>query len=256
MPALTVFDLSGKIALVTGSSTGIGLALAEGLAEAGARVVLNARGTEKLAHAVEALRDKGYSADGLAFDVADPEAVATAIDQIEREIGPLTILVNNAGITRRAALDSLSNDNWRQVLAVNLDSLFYVGREAARRMIPRGYGKIVNICSVMSEIARPTTGPYVASKGGAKMLTKAMAVDWAKHGIRVNGVGPGYFATELTDGLVQDPAFSGWLEKRVPMGRWARPEELKGTIVYLASPASDFVTGAMVYVDGGLTAAM
>ncbi|QCI64907.1 glucose 1-dehydrogenase [Phreatobacter stygius] len=254
--ALTSFDLSGRRALITGSSTGIGLAYAQGLAEAGAAIVLNGRDRDKLAAAAAGLAAQGFTVSSRAFDVTDQPAAAAVVDAIEREDGPIDILVNNAGTTFRAPLDEFPEEAWRRVMATNLDSAFYVSKAVARHMIPRGRGKIINTCSVTSEIARPTIAAYVTSKGALKMLTKAMAVDWAKHGIRVNGIGPGYFKTELNESLYRDEVFTAWVASRTPLGRWGELEELQGACVFLASRASDYVTGHVLYVDGGMTASV
>ena len=248
-----MFDLSGRRALVTGSGQGIGLALASALAGAGAAVVLNGRDEAKLDRAAVALRASGASVDVVAFDVTDIAAVAAGVARIEDGIGPLDILVNNAGIQRRMPLEDFPEATWRELMHINLDSVFYVAQAVARRMIPRGRGKVVNVCSVQSELGRPGIAPYSASKGAVKMLTKGMCADWARYGLQVNGLGPGYFATELTASLVADPEFSAWLCKRTPAGRWGRVEELGGAMVFLASGASDFVNGQVIYVDGGLT---
>jgi gluconate 5-dehydrogenase len=250
------FRLDGRVALVTGSSQGIGLAIAEGLARAGATVVLNGRDGEKVAAAAAPLAAAGLSVATCAFDVTKPAAVEAGIARIEREVGPLAILVNNAGMQKRMPLDQVPDETWREVLSLNLDSVFYVSKHAAGHMIRRKSGSIINICSVMSELGRPTTGPYTASKGGLKMLTKAMAVDWGRHGLRVNGIGPGYFATELNAALVADATFSSWLTNRTPLARWGQTQELAGAAVFLASDAASFVTGHVLYVDGGVTASL
>lgn len=250
------FKLTGRIALVTGSSQGIGFALAQGLAEAGATVVLNGRDDAKLDKARAALAGAGHKSHAAPFDVTQPGAVAEAVARIERDAGPLDILVNNAGIQRRAPAEDMAVDSWRDVMATNLDGVFYVSQAVARHMIPRRRGSIINTCSVASELGRPTIVPYAASKGGAKMLTKALAVDWAKHGIRVNGIGPGYFATEMNTALVSDAAFTAWVGARTPLGRWGDVAELVGAAVYLASDAASYVTGHIIYVDGGFTATM
>ena len=250
---MSPFDLTGKRALITGSGQGIGLALARALAAAGAAVVLNGRDAAKLQRAVDGLREGGSTADAAAFDVTDPAAAAEGVARIEAEHGPIDILVNNAGIQRRAPLQDFPVETWREVMGTNLDAVFYVAQAVARHMIPRGRGKIVNVCSVQSELGRPGIAPYAASKGAVKMLTKGMCADWARFGLQVNGLGPGYFVTELTKSLVDDPAFSGWLCGRTPAGRWGQVEELGGAIVFLCAPASDFVNGQVLYVDGGLT---
>jgi gluconate 5-dehydrogenase len=254
--SLDAFRLDKRVALVTGSSAGIGHALAKGLAEAGARVVMNGRDASRLAAAAQSIRGPQTDVHEAIFDVADRDAVEAAVDRIERDIGPIDILVNNAGMQRRAPLEDFTDDNWHDVMRTNLGSPFIVGQTVARRMIPRKRGSIINICSVNSELARPTIAPYTATKGGLKMLTKGMAVDWGKHGIRVNGLGPGYFKTELNKALYTNPEFSGWLEGRTPLGRWGNVEELVGAAVFLASDAASFVTGHILYVDGGVTAAL
>ncbi len=251
-----LFDLSGRTALVTGSSRGLGLALARGLGEAGARVVLNGRDERRLARAAEVLSAEGLDVRTAAFDVADPEAVAAAFDRIEAEGTAVDILVNNAGIQRRGLLEDLDLEDWRAVLETNLTGPFVVARRAVRAMRERGGGKIINICSLMSEVARPSTGNYAAAKGGLRMLTRAMAVEWARYNVQVNAVGPGYFLTEMTRPLAEDPAFDAWIRSRTPAGRWGRPEDLVGPVVFLASRASDFVTGHLLFVDGGVLAAL
>lgn len=256
MAGQSLFDLTARIALVTGSSQGIGLALARGLAQAGATVVLNGRDEAKLAAATEQLRAEGLRATSAAFDVTQADAVETAVARIESETGPIGILVNNAGIHRRSPLEEMSGAQWREVIETNLTSAFVVSRQVAPRMIARRSGKIINTCSVMSEVCRPTTGNYAAAKGGLKMLTRAMATEWAKHNLQINGIGPGYFATELTQPLVQNPTFSDWIRTRTPAGRWGKPEELVGAAVFLAAPASNFVNGQILYVDGGLLSAI
>lgn len=248
----SLFDLSGRRALITGSSKGIGLAFAEGLAAAGAEVILNGRNADTLEATRVSLAAGGARVHAADFDVSDAEAVEAAVAEIEATIGPIDILFNNAGMQKRGPLVDYADDSWRQIMSVNLDSVFFVGRAVARRMIPRGHGKIVNTCSLMSEVARPTVGPYAASKGAVKMLTKAMAIEWAPHGIQVNGIGPGYIRTEMNQTLSQDPVFDGWLKKRTPAGRWGEVDELKGAAIFLASSASDFVNGQVIYVDGGL----
>jgi len=251
-----LFDLTGRIALVTGSSRGIGLAMARALASAGARIVLNGRDAAALAALAHRLRADGVAAEVACFDVTDEPAVDAAIERIEREVGPLDVLVNNSGITVRGPMLELATADFERVIATNLTAAFVVGRAAARRMVGRGRGKILNVCSINSELGRPSIAPYVASKGGLRNLTRAMAVEWAPHGLQVNGLGPGYFETDLTAPLAADPAFDGWLRRRVPMGRWGRVDELAGATIFLASPASDFMTGQVVYVDGGLTASV
>ena len=251
---MDMFSLQGRRALVTGSGQGIGLALAQALAQAGAAVVLNGRSAGKLENAAAVLRASGATVEVAAFDVTDQVAVQDGVAAIEERHGPIDVLFNNAGIQRRAPLEQFEATAWREVMTTNLDSVFFVAQAVARFMIPRGAGKIINICSVQSELGRPSIAPYAASKGAVKMLTKGMCADWAKHGLQVNGIGPGYFATPMNQALVDDPAFSAWLCKRTPAGRWGRTEELGGAAVFLASAASSFVNGQILYVDGGMTA--
>ncbi|TPQ16644.1 glucose 1-dehydrogenase [Streptomyces sporangiiformans] len=250
-----LFDISGRTALVTGSSRGIGLALARGLAEAGCTVVLNGRDTSRLAKAAAEIEGTG-TVHTAAFDVTDGPSVAAGIAEVEERVGPLDILVNNAGMQLRAPLLEFADADWHRILNTNLTSAFLVGREAARRMTDRGHGKIVNICSLQSEVVRPGIAPYAATKGALKMLTKGMCADWGPHGVQVNGLGPGYIETELTGPLVDDPEFSAWVRRRTPAGRWGRTEDLVGGVLFLASPAADFVSGQILYVDGGMTSVL
>lgn len=253
---MELFDLTGRVALVTGSSRGLGMAIARGLAGAGAAIALNGRDEQRLAETVAAFRDEGHTAEGFAFDVTDAAQIDRGIGRIEDALGAIDVLVNNAGVQRRAPLVEVDADTWQEVLAVNLTGVFLVGRRVVRGMIERRRGKIINVCSLMSEVGRRTIGPYTASKGGVKMLTKAMAVEWAPHNVQVNGIGPGYFATEMNRALIEDEQFNAWITARTPAGRWGRPEELVGAAVFLASPASDFVNGQILYVDGGILAAL
>ena len=254
--SLALFNLDGRTALVTGSSAGIGHALTKGLAGAGARVVLNGRDADRLDAAAKSLEGAGPAVHQAAFDVTDRAGVEAAVERIERDIGPIDILINNAGIQRRMALEDFPDETWREVMRTNLDSAFIVGQVVARGMIPRRKGSIINICSVNSELGRPTIAPYTATKGGLKMLTKGMAVDWGKYGIRVNGIGPGYFKTELNQALYTNAQFSDWLTGRTPLSRWGEVDELIGAVVFLASDAASFVSGHILYVDGGVTAAL
>ncbi len=247
-----LFDLNGKTALITGSSQGIGFALAKGLAEAGATVVLNGRDTAKLAEAATQIP----KAHQLAFDAVDHAAVKTAVDGFEAETGPIDILVNNAGMQFRTPLEDYPEDMFSKLLATNVSSVFNVGQAAARHMIKRGAGKIINIASVQTSLARPGIAPYTATKGAVGNLTKGMATDWAKYGLQCNAIAPGYFDTPLNAALVADPEFSAWLEKRTPAGRWGRVEELVGACIFLSSAASGFVNGQTIYVDGGITASL
>jgi len=251
-----LFDLTGRTALITGSSRGLGLVLARGLAQAGATVVLNGRNQAKLAEAVAALEADGLAASGCAFDVTDAASIDRGVGRIEAGVGPIDILVNNAGIQRRGPLESLDEADWREVMETNLTGPFLVSRRVVGGMIERERGKIINICSLMSELGRQTTGNYAASKGGLKMLTRAMAVEWARHNIQANGIGPGYFLTEMTRQLADDPQFNAWICGRTPAARWGHPTELVGAAVFLASAASDFVNGHVLYVDGGILAAL
>jgi gluconate 5-dehydrogenase len=252
----SLFDLTGRTALITGSSQGLGLALARGLGAAGASLVLNGRDAAKLEAAAAMLRAEGVKVATAAFDVTNAAAIAQAVARVETEVAPIDILVNNAGIQRRAPLAEMSEIQWREVLDTNLTSAFLVTRQVAPRMIARRAGKIINTCSLMSEVCRPSTGNYAAAKGGLKMLTRAMATEWACHNLQINAIGPGYFATELTQPLVDNPEFNKWICGRTPAGRWGRPEELVGTAVFLASGASNFVNGQIIYVDGGLLSAI
>jgi gluconate 5-dehydrogenase len=240
------FDLSGRSALVTGSTRGLGLALARALADAGARVAVNGRSADAAASVAASIE----GATAAPFDVTDEAAVAEGVSAL----GPVDVLVNYAGITQRKPLVDVSLEEWRRVLDANLTSAYLVARAVAPGMIERGAGKIVNVCSVMSELARETIAPYTAAKGGLKMLTRAMCSEWARHGMQVNAIAPGYFDTDLTEPLRADAAIDAWLRGRVPAGRWGVPDDLAGAIVFFASSASDYVNGQILYVDGGLTA--
>ena len=246
-----LFDLSGRTALITGSSQGIGHTLARGLKEAGARVVLNGRNTEKLARVAAEL-----GADALPFDATDHAAVRAAVDGYESAHGPIDILVNNAGMQHRGALEEFDADAFEMLMRTNVSSMFNVGQACARHMIGRGAGRIINIASVQSALARPGIAPYTASKGAVVNLTKGMATDWAAKGLNINAIAPGYFDTELTAALVADAEFTGWLSNRTPQGRWGQLPELIGACVFLASPAASFVNGHTLYVDGGITACL
>ncbi|MBE3070125.1 MAG: SDR family oxidoreductase [Planctomycetes bacterium] len=251
-----LFDLGGRVALVTGSARGLGLVLARGLGEAGARIVLNGRDETRLAAAVAALKAAGLDAYAAAFDVTDSGAIDRGVTAVERDVGPIDILVNNAGIQRRGPLETLDESAWREVIDTNLTGVFLVSRRVVRGMIERQRGKIINIGSLMCEVGRETTGNYAAAKGGVKMLTRAMAVEWARHNIQANGIGPGYFLTDMTRPLAADPEFDAWIRRRTPARRWGDPAELVGAAVFLASKASDFVSGQMIYVDGGILASL
>ena len=249
---LGMFDLGGRRALITGSSQGIGFALAQGLAAAGAAVVLNGRDPGRLAAAAAQVPGAGV----LAFDATDHDAVRAAVDGYERDIGAIDILVNNAGMQHRAPLEDFPALAFERLLQTNIASVFHVGQAVARHMIARGRGAIINIASVQTALARPGIAPYTATKGAVGNLTKGMATDWARHGLRCNAIAPGYFDTPLNAALVADPEFSGWLEKRTPAGRWGRVEELQGACVFLASDAASFVNGHVLYVDGGISVSL
>ncbi|EHS49410.1 short-chain dehydrogenase/reductase SDR [Rhizobium sp. PDO1-076] len=251
-----LFDLSGHRALVTGSSQGIGFALAQGLAEHGASVVLNGRDGSKLAAAANSLRQAGHAVAVSDFDVTDADAVKRGVDTIEQTVGPIDILINNAGMQFRTPLEAFPVDRWEQLLKTNVSSVFYVGQAVARHLIDRGRGKIVNIASVQSELARPGIAPYTASKGAVKNLTRGMCADWAKYGLQINALAPGYFKTPLNQALVESAEFSSWLEKRTPAARWGNVDELVGAAVFLSSRASSFVNGHTLYVDGGITTSL
>lgn len=254
--SLKQFDLTGRRALVTGSSQGIGLTIARGLAGAGAEIIINGRDEAKLKAAARDLRELGASVHAAAFDVTVQDAVTVAVDSIERTIGPINILFNNAGMQFRAPLEDYPADKWRELMRVNVESVFLVSQAVARHMIERKHGKIVNICSVQSELGRPSIAPYTATKGAVKMLTKGMCADWAKHGLQINAIGPGYFKTELNHSLVENAEFSSWLVKRTPAGRWGNVDELMGAAIFLASDASSFINGHILYVDGGITSVL
>jgi gluconate 5-dehydrogenase len=249
---LQLFDLSGRRALVTGSSQGIGFALARGMAQAGAKVVLNGRDAVKLAAAAAQIE----GAEVLPFDATDHHAVRAAIDGFESETGPIDILVNNAGMQHRAPLEDFPPEAFEKLLQTNVASVFHVGQAVARHMIARKRGRIINIASVQTALARPSIAPYTATKGAVGNLTKGMATDWAKHGLNCNAIAPGYFDTPLNAALVADPAFTTWLEKRTPAGRWGQVDELVGACIFLASDAASFVNGHILYVDGGITASL
>lgn len=251
--SLHLFDLRGKRALITGSSQGIGFALAKGLAEAGASIVLNGRDETKLKAATEGFDTPVAK---LPFDATDHQAARDAVDRFETETGAIDILVNNAGMQYRSALEDFPSDAFERLLRTNVSSVFNVGQAVARHMIARGKGKIINIASVQTALARPGIAPYTATKGAVGNLTKGMATDWAKHGLQCNAIAPGYFDTPLNAALVSDETFSAWLEKRTPAGRWGRVEELVGACIFLSSDASSFVNGHTLYVDGGITASL
>jgi gluconate 5-dehydrogenase len=254
--SLDLFSLAGRTALVTGSSMGIGFTLARGLGRAGATVVINARREDRLAAAAAELRAAGLTVHALPFDVTDNAAVEAAVARIEDEVGPIDILVNNAGMQLRKPVAEWSPEEWHRIIDTNLTSAWFMSRAVGMRMLARGEGKVIFICSAQSELGRRTIVPYTASKGGLRMMVRGLCAEWAGSGIQVNGVGPGYFATELTSALVADQDFDTWLRGRIPAARWGDPEELVGACVFLASPASSYVNGQVVYVDGGLLAAI
>ena len=247
-----LFSLEGKNALITGSGSGIGFALAEALGGAGAKIILNGRDASKLTVAAEKLSRSGIDAYLLPFDVTRSEQVKEAVQGFETSTGPVDILVNNAGINIRGPFEDFEEEKWKYLLDINLNGALIVSQAVGPFMISRKAGKIINICSMQSELGRQTIVPYSVSKGGIKMLTKALCAEWAKHNIQVNGIGPGYFYTELTKPLAENPEFDRWLKNRTPSGRWGNPEELGGTAIFLASKASDYVNGQILYVDGGL----
>lgn len=247
-----LFDLSGRTALVTGSTRGLGNAIARGLGDAGARIVLNGRSAQAVAEVANAMRAERYTVFEAAFDVTSEADVVRTFERFDAEGLAIDILVNNAGIQHRQPMVELALADWQRVIDTNLTSAFLIGREAARRMIPRGYGKIVNIGSLTSELARATVIPYTVAKGGVKMLTKGMAAEWAKDGIQANAIGPGYMLTDMNEVLINNPQFDAWVKGRTPAARWGRPEELVGAAVFLSSPASDYVNGQMIFVDGGM----
>lgn len=247
-----LFDLTGRTALVTGSVRGIGYALVEGLAAEGARVIVNSRQQAAVDEAVGKLQAKGCRVHGSAFDVADEAAVVAAFADLDRDGIEVDILINNAGIQFRKPMVELELKDWQRVIDTNLTSAFIVGKEAAKRMIARGRGgKIINIGSLTSEAGRATVAPYTAAKGGLKMLSRAMAAEWAQYNIQANSIGPGYILTDMNEALINNVEFNAWVKSSNPAGRWGKPEELVGTAVYLASAASSYVNGQIIYVDGG-----
>ena len=249
-----LFGLEGKVALVTGAVQGLGFTMAAGLGQSGAKVVFNGRNADKVARAKKEYEALGIQAFGYVFDVTDSEEVEIAIAKIEEEVGPIEILINNAGIMKKAPLEDLEDSDWQQVIDINLTAPFKVAKAVVKRMIPRKSGKIININSMMSELGRPTVGAYAAAKGGLKMLTKNMAVEWARHNIQVNGIGPGYHLTAITQPLKDNEKFNDLLMARTPAKRWGTPEDLVGPAIFLASDASAFVNGHILYVDGGILA--
>jgi gluconate 5-dehydrogenase len=252
----TLFDLTGRTALITGSSRGLGRAMAEGLGRAGARLLINGTNAKTVDKAVEEMRASGLDAMPLVFNVSDEAGVKAAFASLDAQGIAVDILVNNAGIQFRKPMVELETSDWQRILDVNLTSAFVIGREAARRMIGRGHGKIINIGSLTSALARATVAPYTVSKGGIKMLTQAMAAEWAASGIQANAIGPGYMLTDMNEALINNEAFNAWVVGRTPSKRWGKPDELIGAAVFLASSASNYVNGQIIYVDGGMLAVL
>jgi gluconate 5-dehydrogenase len=249
-----LFDLAGRRALVTGGGSGLGLAIARGLAGAGAKVVINGRSRARLDAAADSLERDGLAAEVAAFDVTQSDAVSASVAALERN-GPIDILVNNAAVNRRAPLETFTDDQWRALMAANLDGPFFVSRAVVPGMKARRCGKIINLCSLASDLGRPNIVPYAATKGGVRMLTRALAVELAPYNIQVNGIAPGFFRTEMNAALIDDAEFSAWVARRTPAGRWANPPEIAGAAIFLASSAADYVTGHILAVDGGFGAA-
>jgi len=256
MKDFSVFNLTGKTALITGSAKGLGYAIALGLGRAGARIILNGRHSDTLKAAANIFMGKGIDAKYAVFDVTKEEEIEREVSRIEKESGGIDILINNAGVQKRAPLAEFSEQDWDSVMDTNLKGVFLTSKYAVRGMLKRKSGKIINICSLMSEVGRVTIAPYTASKGGVKMLTKSMAVEWGPSNIQINGIGPGYFETEMNTKLLKDTKFNNWVKSRTPAGRWGKPEELAGAAVFLASKASDYINGQIIYVDGGILAGL
>ena len=250
------FDLTGKVALVTGAYRGLGFAIAKGLAHAGATVVLNGRRPEALAAAAKAITDAGVNASTAVFDVTDAAAIKDGIDGIEASYGHLDIVVNNAGIQRRMPLVDFPKQDWDAIIATNLTAPFLVSQAALPAMIARRSGKIIHVASILSDVARPTVVPYIAAKGGVRQLTRGMAVELAPHNIQVNAIAPGYFATEMNRALIDDAEFDAWVKRRTPAGRWGRPDEIAGLAVFLSSSAADYITGQLITIDGGMSVSL
>ena len=253
--SVNLFDLSGKTALVTGGTHGLGMAIATGLANAGATIIINDVFQQKLDEAKLAYADIGIKIHTYLLDVTDEEAVEKTIPIMEKEVGPIDILVNNAGIIKRIPILEMKAEEFRQVIDIDLTGPFIMSKTVAKGMVERGYGKIINMCSMMSELGRNTVSAYASAKGGLKMLTRSMATEWARFNIQINGIGPGYFATDQTAPIrVDGHPFNEFIIHRTPAGRWGDPEDLAGTAVFLSSKAADFVNGQVVYVDGGILA--
>ena len=251
-----LFDLSGRVAVVTGAYRGLGFSIARGLAHAGATVILNGRKPDELAKAAKVLADAGFKADIAVFDITDRAAIATAVNAVIAKHGAIDILVNNAGIQRRGPLVDFPQKEWDEIIATNLTAPFVMSQAVLPGMIAKKRGKIIHVASLMSELARPTVVPYTAAKGGVRQLTRGMAVELAPMGIQVNAIAPGYFATEMNRALIDNAEFNAWVCKRTPAGRWGKPDELAGLAVFLASGASDYMTGQMLVMDGGMSVAL
>ncbi len=251
-----LFSVKDKTVLITGSSGGLGYFFARGLASGGARVILNGTNKEKLNNSRQNLKEQGFETLAFPFDVTSANDVSNAVERINAEEGPIDVLVNNAGVNLRAPAEEMDEATWDKVLNINLKGAFLVSQAVGKGMIRKKQGKIINICSMQSELGRATISPYAASKGGLKMLTKNLAVEWAKYNIQINGIGPGYFKTKMTKALYENKEFDEWLRSRTPANRWGDPEELVGALIYLSSDASNYVNGQIIYVDGGLLSAV
>jgi gluconate 5-dehydrogenase len=252
---MDLFNLKGKRALITGGTHGLGMAMAKGLALAGADLIINGHSPEKMQKAIDLYRSLGYTAHGYLFDVTNDNDVKEAVDRIEKEVGAIDILINNAGIIKRTPILEMEVSDFREVIDVDLVAPFIVSKHVGRHMIQRKAGKIINICSMMSELGRNTVTAYAAAKGGLKMLTKNMATEWAKYNLQINGIGPGYFATDQTAPIrVEGHPFNDFIVNRTPAGRWGNPDDLMGATIFLASAASNFINGQIIYVDGGILA--
>jgi gluconate 5-dehydrogenase len=252
----SLFDLSGRTALITGGGSGLGLAIAQALASGGAKVILLGRNAAALEKSAGEIAASGQKAGHIVCDLADADAIRPAVETVQREHGAIDILVNNAGIQQRAAVVDFPKEGWDRMIAVHLSAPFLLAQAVAGGMIERGHGKIINIASIMSDLARPTIVPYAAAKGGLKMLTRGLAVELGPRNIQVNAIAPGFFKTEMNRALIDNPEFDGWVKKRTPAGRWADPSELAGVALLLASRASNYINGQIIYVDGGLTASV
>ena len=250
------FNLQGRTALLTGSYRGLGVVLARGLADAGATVVLNGRNSQALSVTVSDFKAEGYDVYGFPFDVTDETQIDDAITKIEKQVGPIDILINNAGVQKRAPLHEFPTEDWQAIINTHLTGAFFVSRRVVGGMIDRKRGKIINICSTVSEVGRQGIGPYTAAKGGLRMLTRAMCADWGCYNIQANGIAPGYFITEMTRSMADNPKFNDWVVDRTPAGRWGKPDELIGVLLLLASDESSFINGQIIVVDGGVLATM